>query len=814
METSLHIAAREGHVEIVKNLLAVAARVEQLKQLERSEDTGKTDIPLYGSGNEQVQKNLDSLDSLAEVTVDLMAPTASEYHTPLHVAAIAGHVEVVLLIIDFMRTFYTGDGSGSDRHVDVGLSPQSPSSSKSDPDRGTVSAKKSKVVPRIDQLTMRGKTAFHEAARCGHIEVMRVLLEGGADINAYMRAGLDITINTDLTALVQACLMNKLDIVRFLLQNGATDARLKALTRSLRVPLNDVVGLLLCYNGGVQLDTNLAHTKTGSQTAMLSVAWNSKKLSYIYESWLQTVCMEFPVPGNRTRVISQVNISSNELSNLPVALFQLKHLTRIDVSRNKITDLPFFPDDPHKAWNCPRLSKLDISNNKLTSLPSLLFSLQELKEINANSNDISEIDMSVWTARRLRRLFLSHNHLQAFPTSESALTAPTVSPLIPISNTEPIWESVYQSEQPPSLRVGVGLFSRNSLQAPSCESGYQSGQPPSRRMGMGLFSRSSVQAPSCESGYQSGQPPSQRVGVGFCIGWSVKNYQDTKFELDNLDDIETEASDEQIETSPLEHLDLSHNQLTSVPQGLSCLASKLQKLNLSNNHIRSLGHLNDYPPYLELIDASHNELSEAIKEPVIYNYASCARRKLPNVSSSVLVKNTASPLASYKLCSHRLHKNLLKLSTVQLNHNRLVDVQLFRKVSRNRSGDLMPSIKESKHKGHSSNSSRSADSQQDSSVQSPTSAIFSPLYPMLSTLDVAHNKLHSVPHNIHLVSTLAHLVLSHNLIESLPLELCNLDHLWTLKYEGCNLISPPKEDLDKFHLVGDKLLYMKSLLYE
>ena len=643
------------------------------------------------------------------------------------------------------------------------------------------------------------------------------------------------------------------------------------------------MGLLLCYNGGVQLDTDLAHTRSSSQTAMLAVAWNSKKLPYIYESWLQTVCMEFPVPGNQTRVISNVDVSSNELTNLPVALFQLKHLIRLDVSRNKITDLPVFPDDPHNAWDCPRLSELDISSNKLTSLPSLLFTLPELKEINANSNTISEVDINVWTAPRLCKLFLSRNNLQTFPTSESALTASTESPLIPTTSAEPGRESGYQSGFPTSPIPRAPPESHSSPQLPSSRGAKLITESQSTfEESISVWGRRRKSIPL--AGIVPNKGPlrakvvrdrRKSVGSSF-LGWRFKNYQDTNFELDDLDDLESEASDEGSETSPLEHLDLSHIQLTSVPRGLSCLAPKLQKLNVSHNCIRSLGHLNDYPPYLELIDASHNELSAAITEPVIHTYASCGRRKLANVSSSALVESIASPLAPYKPCSHRLHKSLQKLSTVRLTHNQLVDVQLFRMVSRTRSGDLTSSIDETAtppklrtnttadptatrvspgpavhkehlsksisapayevrpattkrstvhragsndsahtaHRGHSSNSSNSVDSQEDSSVQSPTSAIFSPLYPMLSTLEVANNKLHSVPHNIHLVSTLACLVLSHNPIETLPLELCNLDHLWNLEYEGCNLISPPKQDLDKYRLAADKLLYMKSLLHE
>ena len=58
-----------------------------------------------------------------------------------------------------------------------------------------------------------------------------------------------------------------------------------------------------------------------------------------------------------------------------------------------------------------------------------------------------------------------------------------------------------------------------------------------------------------------------------------------------------------------------------------------------------------------------------------------------------------------------------------------------------------------------SNSSNSGGSGDDGGLQSPSHTILSPLFPMLSTLELAQNNLHSVPVNIHLVSTLACLVL-------------------------------------------------------
>lgn len=72
-----------------------------------------------------------------------------------------------------------------------------------------------------------------------------------------------------------------------------------------------------------------------------------------------------------------------------------------------------------------------------------------------------------------------------------------------------------------------------------------------------------------------------------------------------------------------------------------------------------------------------------------------------------------------------------------------------------------------------------------------------------------------MPSNIHLILSLAVLTISHNTnIDTLPLELSNLEGLWSLEYDGVPLTNPPASDLDKFRSASDKLLYMRSLLHE
>ena len=893
-ETSLHIAAREGHVEIVRNLLAVAARSEQLKTPDSSVEA---EAYLFGQQDGKVLMN----DALPEIIVDVMAPTHQDKKTPLHEAAANGHVEVVKLLVEFMRDYRCPKRPSIDALA--GLSPYSGDSDlihSATPTRGEspFHSRKANIIPGIDKLTIRGRTAFHEAAREGHFEVMDVLLQAGADINAFMRPTLDVTVNTDLTALVQACLMSRSDIVRYLLQHGATDARLKALARTLRMKIDDVVGLLLCYNGGIHklsatTDTRSrsrpAESSTHSSTVMLCVSWNSKNLPYIRKEWLELATTEMPRPKNHSCAISQLDISSNKLAEVPIELFQLPHVTHLDMGRNQLKFLPTLPNVANSGWTCQKLTQLDVNANKLTSLPACLFALRELKELGANDNNIKEVPVAVWSAPKLHRIYLSRNSLEVFPSEETPLSwAPPPSPAY---TSSPAGISM-------NLGRGVSLVGNGSLP----DSGYSGSQFSSRGIPLqaGLESvgveeteamrrrRSLVlpfSSPSMSLAPRSdrmattlGRKKNSQTQVQF-VSRRFESFHDTNLQEDEYEDLDTPDLTDEKEAFPLEVLDLSHNSLSSVPVGLSCLAPKLQKLNISHNNVKSLGVINDYPVEIEMLDACHNELHTAIAPPASSSderyYQPCSRRQL-GLSGSASIVESSSFSFLYKPCAHRAHRNLRRLATLKLSDNNLVDLQLFRLVSRNKSGDLTASFEESTvtlkqrantasdpfamvvspttprpisnsprddisksvflgrsgsakrgnikisvetKQSESSNSSPSSSSQEGSGSgpgppQSP-SMIISPLYPQLSTLEVAKNSLKSLPSHLHLITSLSCLVISHNPdVDTLPLELSNLEHLWNLEYEGCPLTNPPAEDLDKFRLAADKLLYMRSLLHE
>ena len=714
------------------------------------------------------------------------------------------------------------------------------------------------------------------------LQVMESLLAAGADINAHIRPSLDQTVNTDLTALVQACLMDSPEIVRFLLQHGATDARLKALSRSLRVQHREVAGLILCYNGNVTAiveDPKVRAAKRKGKpkpseqdvkvVTLLNVAWNSKKLPYFCKEWLDMALCEMPKSPNQTYAISQLDISSNDLKKIPTEIFCLPSLTELNISRNSLEALPE-GDDGCTRWQSHKLATVDMSRNSLRALPSQLFTLSEISDINASRNKISSVPGSVWSATKLRKLYVNYNELSSFPSPVDASGMEQGSPMINSAAGNSLPESGYVSSQP----FSDSLQESGEMDGEGKEEGDTVEESIHRTLGLNFKSSSGLRT-------QSIKPISNTQKSSKFVRRRFENFHDSSLVTDDLDELETpfgEGLAEEENGLMLEVLDMSYNSLSYVPQGLNCLATKLQKLNISHNCVKTLGCIGDYPCNIEMLDASHNKLHTAIAYTPSRDLSSpsCVHKQL-------LSSNSAEAAASPKPCSHRAHKSLSKLATLKLNSNYLVDVQLFRLIGKSSSSfpDLSISLEESTavkkgrttsvgdpfalvvsptvshHSSHpfslaredlnksiargvttstrlptSHNISRKTESTRSSvggdssgsghssgegssSGGNATSMLISPLFPQLSTLELAHNQLKSVPSNLHLLTSLSCLNISHNpAITTLPLELSNLEHLWNLEYEGLPLTSPPVEDLDKFRLAYDKLLYMRSLLHE
>ena len=162
------------------------------------------------------------------------------------------------------------------------------------------------------------------------------------------------------------------------------------------------------------------------------------------------------------KTVTRVDISSNQLSKLPIVLFQMPALKTLNASENAITCLPClwlggkkeksvkhsslkvgkkpysscenipenldFEDSVHdfnyaeSGWNCPHLEDIELHHNSLTGLPTCLFELPLLKYLNVSYNDIQTLPFEMWTSPALKSLDLKGNFVRKLPVMKTKST--------------------------------------------------------------------------------------------------------------------------------------------------------------------------------------------------------------------------------------------------------------------------------------------------------------------------------------------------------------------------------------------------------
>ena len=102
--------------------------------------------------------------------------------------------------------------------------------------------------------------------------------------------------------------------------------------------------------------------------------------------------------------LSHLYLQGNKLESIPEALFRLRNLTILDLSKNQIESSGI-----HEGFTFGKLSGLDLSFNKLTEFPSALCASPELQTLRLHNNeikgDLSEYLKDLENCRRL--LYLS-----------------------------------------------------------------------------------------------------------------------------------------------------------------------------------------------------------------------------------------------------------------------------------------------------------------------------------------------------------------------------------------------------------------------
>ena len=264
---------------------------------------------------------------------------------------------------------------------------------------------------------------------------------------------------------------------------------------------------------------------------------------------------------------------------------------------------------------------------------------------------------------------------------------------------------------------------------------------------------------------------------------------------DEIEDSDSEEEDiDPTKGSSLQKLDLSSNQITKIPLGLSCLATNLGTLNLSNNNISEVPSLALFPTSLGTLDLSHNSVTafHPITENIPYGNGiesrcySVIEGQRPSMRRRISAENGLQ-VGRARLCRHSKHRILAHLKRLDLNNNKLAEVHFV--LPRNRPASV-------------------ASTADTSPANTRSQGI---LFPSLQSLNLSNNELWSLPKDVGVLSKLGSLHVSNTKITRLPAEVGLLSELWDLQYQGLQLqdIEPSVLERKK---TKDIVGYLRSVL--
>ncbi|KAI5769639.1 LRRC40 [Gulo gulo luscus] len=107
--------------------------------------------------------------------------------------------------------------------------------------------------------------------------------------------------------------------------------------------------------------------------------------------------------------LQKLNVSHNKLQILPEEIINLKNLKGLYLQHNELTCIP---EGFEQLFN---LEDLDISNNRLTTVPASFSSLSSLVRLNLSSNQLKSLPAEISGMKRLKHLDCNSNLLEAVP---------------------------------------------------------------------------------------------------------------------------------------------------------------------------------------------------------------------------------------------------------------------------------------------------------------------------------------------------------------------------------------------------------------
>jgi len=119
----------------------------------------------------------------------------------------------------------------------------------------------------------------------------------------------------------------------------------------------------------------------------------------------------FPQALFNARQLTELNMSNNRLTNIPFGIAALAQLTKLDLHSNKLVSLP------DSIGMMPRLEHLDLSCNELIKLPNSICRLQNLRTLSLQKNKLTQLPAEIGSLTALQSLVAEYNEITRLPPS-------------------------------------------------------------------------------------------------------------------------------------------------------------------------------------------------------------------------------------------------------------------------------------------------------------------------------------------------------------------------------------------------------------
>ncbi len=470
--------------------------------------------------------------------------------------------------------------------------------------------------------------------------------------------------------------------------------------------------------------------------------------------------------------LNYLDASNNLFEKIPDALLKLKELTSLKISHNKIESIPL--NMAHLAM----LSGLDVSHNKITDVPPTFINMANLTQLNLSENKIEVLPTLLAQLPKLSELTMDNCGMKYIftspPTLDTAINKraratrnkrnPSTKNNLAVSDTqETDLENVESNEDSEADTTDIEIKTAQ--------------KKISRRERIALRSqRKEAIQDSIEISKQTDS----------MITHNLRNISLSHNELTDVGAIINGST-------MLEHLNLSHNQLSNIPsenQQIKKLNETLRSLNLSKNNFELIPNSWQGFTYLKSLDISDNPIKK-VRTDFLFSLSSLNELNLRNCNLDELKVENPTRIAFLEEVN--ISENLIE----ELPSN-IFKIHRLRKITaQNCRFTTIPAEISQCNSLHYFDASGNKLKKLDENLFGTTSNI--------STLKLANCNLTAFPQTILSLDILGHLDLSNNQIEEIPFAILDMvfpasktDEIAALILTGNPLSEKSKSVLQQF----------------